>query len=120
MADILAFLFFFGAGALLVTAIVFLVERKFKKALIMLGLMLVSLILFIIAVMFTDIGTEATTEEVEEDVITVYGTVQVIFQLIGRRGKLLSLNCLLDKANFNFSSNVISTDISYCLKKALG
>ncbi|MEC0348049.1 hypothetical protein [Peribacillus frigoritolerans] len=69
MADILAFLFFFGAVALLVTAIVFLVEKKFKKALMMLGLMLVSLILFIIAVMFTDIGTEATTEEVEPETV---------------------------------------------------
>ncbi|MBT2647215.1 hypothetical protein J7E52_10850 [Bacillus sp. ISL-34] len=57
------------------TAIIFLVEKKFKKALMMLGLMLVSLILFIIGVMFTDIGMEATTEEVEEDVITVYVTV---------------------------------------------
>ncbi|WHY15766.1 hypothetical protein QNH16_09045 [Peribacillus frigoritolerans] len=76
MAVILAFVFFFVAGALLVTAIIFLVEKKFKKSLMMLGLMLVSLILFIIAVMFTDIGTEATTEEGEKDVITGYGRVQ--------------------------------------------
>lgn len=76
MADILAFLFFFGAFALLVTAIVFLVEKKFKKALMMLGLMLVSLILFIIAVMFTDIGTEATTEEVEPETVELTATVE--------------------------------------------
>ena len=76
MADILAFLFFFGAVALLVTAIVFLVEKKFKKALMMLGLMLVSLILFIIAVMFTDIGTEATTEEMEPEPFELTATVE--------------------------------------------
>ncbi|KOR80594.1 hypothetical protein AM232_20635 [Bacillus sp. FJAT-21352] len=76
MADILAFLFFFGAVALLVTAIVFLVEKKFKKSLMMLGLMLVSLILFIMAVMFTDIGTEATTEEVEPETVELTATVE--------------------------------------------
>jgi hypothetical protein len=76
MADILAFLFFFGAVAFLVTAIVFLVEKKFKKALMMLGLMLVSLILFIIAVMFTDIGTEATTEVVEPETVELTATVE--------------------------------------------
>ncbi|MEY8755480.1 hypothetical protein AB9M93_13535 [Peribacillus frigoritolerans] len=67
---------FFGAVAFLVTAIVFLVEKKFKKALMMLGLMLVSLILFIIAVMFTDIGTEATTEVVEPETVELTATVE--------------------------------------------
>ncbi|MGE7907484.1 hypothetical protein ACQKNS_24230 [Peribacillus sp. NPDC094092] len=67
---------FWGAVALLVTAIVFLVEKKFKKALMMFGLMLVSLILFIIAVMFTDIGTEATTEEVEPETVELTATVE--------------------------------------------
>lgn len=76
MADMLALLFLFGAGALLVTAIVFLIRKKFKKAFMMLGLMLVSLILFITAVMFTDTGTEETTEEAEPELVELTATVE--------------------------------------------
>ncbi|MGG0845225.1 hypothetical protein [Peribacillus simplex] len=75
-ADMLALLFLFGAGALLVTAIVFLVKKKFKKAFMMLGLMFASLILFITAVMFTDTGTEETTEEAEPELVELTATVE--------------------------------------------
>lgn len=64
MADVLAILFLFGAATLLVTAIVFLVKMKFKKAFMMLGLMCVSFILFVTAVLFTDTGN--VEESVEQ------------------------------------------------------
>lgn len=92
MADLLALLFILGAVVLFVTAIVFLIKKRFKKAFMFVGLMFLSFILFITSVMFTDTETVAdeTTEETESN----------------------ELKAKVDKASFNKNTNTVSAVIT--------